>query len=57
MFGLFKSDPVKKLEKEYERKMDAARAATRSGKIPLSATLTAEAEEIARRIDALRKEN
>ena len=51
-----KSDPVKKLEKEYEGKMAAAREATRSGKIPLSATLTAEAEEIARRIDALKSE-
>ncbi len=55
MFGWFKSDPVKQLEKEYQQKMDAARAATRGGKIPLAATLTAEAEAIGQRIDALKE--
>ena len=55
MFKLFKSDPTQKLEKEYARKLEEARDAQRAGKIPLFATLTAEAEEIGQRLDALKK--
>lgn len=53
MFNLFKTDPAKKLKKQYAKKLEEARDAQRSGKMPLFATLTAEAEEIGRRIDAL----
>ena len=55
MFKLFKSDPIQRLEKEYARKLEEARDAQRAGKIPLFATLTAGAEEIGQRLDALKK--
>ena len=55
MFQLFQSDPIKKLEKQYARKLEEARDAQRAGKIPLFAILTAEAEEIGQRLDALKK--
>lgn len=55
MFKLFQSNPTKKLEKQYARKLEEARDAQRAGKIPLFATLTAEAEEIGRRLDALKQ--
>ena len=55
MFKLFQSDPTKKLEKQYARKLEEARDAQRAGKIPLFATLTAEAEEIGQRLDALKQ--
>ena len=54
MFKLFQSDPSKKLEKQYARKLEEARDAQRAGKIPLFAELTAEAEELGRRLDALK---
>lgn len=54
MFDLFKSDPAKKLEKQYARKLEEARDAQRAGKMPLFATLSAEAEEIGERLDALK---
>lgn len=55
MFKLFKADPIKKLEVQYIRKLEEARDAQRSGKMPLFATLSAEAEEIGRRLDALKQ--
>ena len=55
MFKLFQTDPKKKLEKQYAQKLEEARDAQRAGKIPLFATLTAEAEEIGRRLDALKQ--
>ncbi len=57
MFKLFRSDPLEKLEKQYARKLEEARDAQRSGKIPLYANLTAEAEAIADRIDDLRAQS
>ena len=55
MFKLFQSDPIKKLEKQYAQKLEEARDAQRSGKIPLYATLTAEAEELGKRLDELKQ--
>lgn len=52
MFGLFKSNPVAKLEKELAAKMEEAMNAQRNGKMPLFAQLSAEAEEIGQRLDA-----
>lgn len=57
MFKFLQGDPIKKLEKQHAAKLEEARDAQRSGKIPLYATLTAEAEAMADRIDALRQEN
>jgi hypothetical protein len=53
MFGLFKSDPRKKLEKAYAAKLQDARDAQRGGDIKLFAKLTAEAEEIVKQIEQL----
>ena len=53
VFNLFKRDPRKKLEKQYADKLEQARDAQRRGKMPLFATLSAEAEAIGQRLDAL----
>ncbi len=55
MFNLFRSSPLEKLEKQYALKLKEARDAQRSGKIPQYATLMAEAEALADRIDELRQ--
>lgn len=46
MFSIFKSDPTKKLRKDYEAKLASAMQAQRSGDIRTYSTLTREAEEI-----------
>lgn len=53
MFGLFKSDPTKKLRKEYDMKLEKAMHAQRKGDIKTYSMLTAEAEELWRQIEAL----
>ena len=54
MFGLFKKDPIKKLEKEYDAILLKARDVQRSGDIKGYAKLMAESEEILKKIDELR---
>lgn len=54
MFGLFKKDPIKKLEKEYEAILVKARDTQRAGDIKGYAKLMEESEEILKKIDALR---
>ena len=46
MFGLFKSDPVKKLRRQYDQKLEQAMLAQRKGDIKTYSMLTAEAEEL-----------
>lgn len=46
MFGLFKIDPVKKLQKIYDRKLTEALTAQRRGDIRGYSMLTAEAQKI-----------
>jgi hypothetical protein len=53
MFSIFKSDPLKKLNKRYEAKLEQAMHAQRNGDIKGYAMITAEAEEIAVQIKAL----
>ena len=53
MFSLFKSDPLKKLQKSYNAKLEQAMLAQRSGDIRTYSTLTAEAEKIRAEMDAL----
>ena len=53
MLKFLQKDPKKKLEKQYAAKVKEAREAQRAGKIPLFATLTAEAEELERRLEEL----
>lgn len=53
MFSMFKRDPIKKLDKLYERKLEEAMHAQRNGDIKSYAMLTAEAENIKQQILAL----
>ena len=51
MFGLFKSSPVRKWQKEHEILLTKAFNAQRNGDIRLYSTLTAEAEALRAKID------
>jgi hypothetical protein len=51
MFKFLKSDPIKKLEKEYSRLMEQAVEAQRNGNIELYSRLSFESEEILKKID------
>ncbi len=53
MFGLFKKDPVKALEKKYEKLLEEAMQIQRSGDIKGYAAKMAEAEEVQKEIEAL----
>lgn len=53
MFGLFKKDPAKKLEKQYEKLLEEAMRLQRSGDIRGYAAKIAEAEEVQKQIEAL----
>jgi hypothetical protein len=53
MLGLFKSDPSKKLRKQYERLLEEARDLQRSGDLRAYSKKLVEAEEIARQLEAL----
>ncbi|KXJ51127.1 MAG: hypothetical protein AXW17_00200 [Colwellia sp. Phe_37] len=55
MFSIFKKDPSKKLNKRYEAKLEQAMLAQRNGDIKGYAMLTAEAEEIATQLNALKQ--
>lgn len=46
MFSLFKKDPIKKLNKLYDVKLEQAMMAQRNGDIKSYAMITAEAEKI-----------
>jgi len=54
MFGLFKKDPVKQLEKEYAAILEKARDTQRSGDIRGYAKLMEESEEILKKIEKIR---
>lgn len=56
MFGLFSSDPTKKLRKQYSAKLEEAMLSQRNGDIETYSRLTAEAEEILKQIDAIEAE-
>lgn len=53
MFGLFKSNPTKKLRKIYDTKSTQAMLAQRKGDIKMYSMLTAEAEMIWKEIEQL----
>jgi hypothetical protein len=55
MFNFFKTDPIKKLRKQYEQKMLEARDLQRSGDIQAFAHKTAEAEAIMEEMERLSK--
>ena len=56
MFGFFKKDETKKLEKEYETLMEKARDVQRSGDLRKYAKLIEEAEAILNKIDEIKKD-
>lgn len=56
MFGLFKSNPSKKLRKAYDQKSTDAMLAQRKGDIMTYSTLTAEAEALWEQIEAIERE-
>jgi len=56
MFGLFKKDPIKKLEKEHAKLLEEAMNIQRSGDIKGYAAKMAEAEELEKKIAAMQEE-
>lgn len=56
MFGLFKKDPVKKLEKEYQELMAKAMEIQRTGDLKHYARLIEESEAIQMKIQELKNE-
>jgi hypothetical protein len=52
MFGLFKSDPRKKLKKQYDKKLEQAMIAQRNGDIKSYSFLSLEAEQLLAQIKA-----
>lgn len=57
MFSLFKRDPVKKLNKQYEAKLEQAMRAQRSGDIRSYAMITKEADDIAKQISKITQQS
>ena len=53
MFGLFRKNPLEKLEKGYQDKLQQAMEAQRSGNIQRYAELSEEADGIYQKIKAL----
>lgn len=53
MFNLFKTDPRKKYQREFEIKLKEAVDAQRNGNIELYSRLTTESEEILKKIEVL----
>lgn len=54
MFGLFKKNPTKKMEQEYRIMMEEARDIQRSGDLRAYSRKLEEAEELMKKIEALR---
>lgn len=57
MFGILKTDPLKKLQKEYEKISAQAVEAQRNGNIELFAELSQKAEEIGKEMDRIKNES
>ena len=54
MFGIFKSDPTKKMRKQYDSLLEKAMHAQRNGDIKTYSSLTAEAEALWEKIQSMR---
>jgi len=54
MFGLFKKDPAKKLEKEYDALLKKGMDLQRGGDIKGYAQVMAQAEEVMKKIEGLK---
>lgn len=57
MFSLFKANPIKKLQKQYDAKLEQAMLAQRSGDIRGYSEITAEAEAIYLQLQQLKAES
>jgi hypothetical protein len=57
MFGLFKSSPEKKMQKEYESLMEKAMHAQRNGKMDVYAELASKADKIFKEIEKIKAED
>lgn len=57
MFGIFKKDPIKKLEKEYQTLMTKAMEIQRSGDLRHYARLIEESEAIQAKIQDLKNKD
>lgn len=57
MFGIFKTNPVKNLKKQHALKLEQAMLAQRNGDIRLYSQLTAEAEDIFKKIKTLESDD
>lgn len=55
MFGFFKQDPRKKLQKQYEQLLEQSVHAQRNGKIELYGQLYEQASKINEQIEELKK--
>lgn len=56
MFGLFNSDPTKKLQKQLDQLLEKGMNAQRKGDMKLFAELTSQADELANKIKDLKSE-
>jgi len=56
MFSLFKKDPIKKLKKSYEQKLEQAMNAQRNGDIKAYSYITSEADMLYKQIKKLESE-
>jgi hypothetical protein len=56
MFSFFKSDPVKKLEKQHSALLEKAMHAQRNGDIRSYSMITQEADDLSKKIEALKAE-
>ncbi len=54
MFGLFKKDPVKKLQKQYHDKLEEAMHAQRNGDIRSYSALSTEADKLLKAIENIK---
>ena len=56
MFGLFKKDPIKQMQKEYYALLEKARDVQRSGDLRHYARIVEESEELMKKIEDLKAE-
>lgn len=56
MFNLFKQDPAKALQKQYQKLMEEAMNLQRNGDLKAYALKVAEAEVVMQQLEALRKD-
>lgn len=57
MFSFLKSDPIKKLDKEYGELLEKAMQAQRGGDIRLYSELTEQAESVKAKLDEMKAKN